>query len=112
MECSCGGETSSLGKRSDVFVLREAGSRGQSCAGILPEAGFHVLEAVIAGEVGQIELSDVSWSLIAKSKTFRSGQRGSDTISDTAVTMIATLSGAELNIGGGLKTFPNRKLQA
>ena len=63
----------------------------------MPEAGLHLLEAVVAADVAEVQLSDVSWTLITEGQAFFSSQSGCDSVSCTAVTVISSLSSTILD---------------
>ncbi len=65
----------------------------------MPEAAFHVFEAIVARNVREIELSDISFALVTERQAFASCKCCSDTITCATGAMIATLRCAELQLG-------------
>jgi hypothetical protein len=59
---------------------------------IIPETTCHTIESFKARHIADIEMSDIICSLITECETFVSGQRCRHSISNAALTVIATSS--------------------
>mgnify|MGYP007038690420 CR=1 FL=1 len=68
----------------------------------MPEASLHVLEAIVAREVGEVELSDVARSLVAEGHALGSSESGGDSVTLAAGRVVAALSSAEVNVSSSL----------
>lgn len=68
----------------------------------MPEAPLHVLESVKATHVREIELGDVSRSLVTEGQAFNSSCSVTYTVPHTTFTVITSLAGTELKISSRL----------
>jgi len=64
----------------------------------VPEASLHLLKAVVASSVGEVQLSDIARALVAENQALLSGQCGVHSIPHTACTMVTSTSGAVLQL--------------